>query len=552
MLKFPAGTKEGPRFSVLLLVASLVLSAGALADPQRSSYRPQLAPNDGFSSSPLLTVSEVYDGYTPVGLASGIGLYEGATRAIVYTSHALRPNDGYPYQLANGTTLEGSRVSRFLISRQSRGIEEAGLAYDTVYDRARTLVDDPRQISETGSSINGFERFTTALPLRTEDGFRNSLVLVGERKTVGGGGTWWALSPTERTLFAVPELGRGAWTGAAALAPVGAGFVALLLADDATGSPLYLWLGQHCYWRACNRADRAGLRIGQLYAFVPNNGEVTPADFNGTVNGLGAQMPGTFQPVTTFRADRAGQNGWDDLGYRDAGGIRNQAVGLGAFRFTRPQALSTNPAARTQVAFSSAGDGVPGSDDQWGDVYRVTVNLSAMAPGWPTWGFVGGELVLPASFPGTVRLLHDADSLEDPDTGIRNPDNLAWGEDGNIYVQEVKVGDDFGLSTGRETSVMELRPTDFQFFQVAEIDRTAIHPRRNVTDTNAGELGAWVSTGIVDVSAFFDLWPGEQPFMLNTQAVGTQGGDLGFPNSSSSLGAGGQTIIFSRTSRIEN
>ena len=135
----------------------------------------------------------------------------------------------------------------------------------------------------------------------------------------------------------------------------------------------------------------------------------------------------------------------DANGYFDDPELRRRAEELGAFMFSRPEDLHTNPRSGTQVAFASTGHGGQFPADDWGDVYLIDVSFREDA---------AAGLVAEAE----VRLFYDSD--ESADRGLRNPDNLVWSGDGSIYVQEDRATKlaRFGAESGREASVWALDP----------------------------------------------------------------------------------------------
>ena len=82
---------------------------------------------------PLFTVGETINGYTPPGQLDGIGAFlHGNDTVRVLVNHEMDSKDSYSYQLGNGTTLFGSRISFFDIDRTQRHIIKSGPAYQTV------------------------------------------------------------------------------------------------------------------------------------------------------------------------------------------------------------------------------------------------------------------------------------------------------------------------------------------------------------------------------------------------------------------------------------
>ncbi|HAC66313.1 MAG TPA: hypothetical protein DCF68_22955, partial [Cyanothece sp. UBA12306] len=108
---------------------------------------------------PLFTIGETIDqetpepedDYTPPGIPDGMGAFaldEDTVRLLV--NHELNAEDGYAYTLANGTELTGARVSYFDIDSETREIEEAGLAYDTIINRQGEVVDEASDLENMG------------------------------------------------------------------------------------------------------------------------------------------------------------------------------------------------------------------------------------------------------------------------------------------------------------------------------------------------------------------------------------------------------------------
>jgi hypothetical protein len=221
----------------------------------------------------------------------------------------------------------------------------------------------------------------------------------------------------------------------------------------------------------------------------------------------------------------AGQAGYDAFGYADVDTLQAEADALGCFSFSRPEDLTTNPLDGSQAAFASTGRGQLYPSDNWGIIYAVDVDFEAMT--------------------ALLVILHDADGLPIPDAGIRSPDNMEWAGDGKIYAQEdrsTSPGSLFGGTTGIEASVWQLDPVTRAFTRVAEIDRTVIAPS-DATDSGAGDIGNWESSGILDVTSLFDTRPGEQLFLCTVQAHGIRDGSIG---DNPLLDEGGQLLFLSK------
>ena len=105
-----------------------------------------------------------------------------------------------------------------------------------------------------------------------------------------------------------------------------------------------------------------------------------------------------------------------------------------------------------------------------------------------------------------LRILYDGDDqggrrFLHSDDGVRNPDNLVWARDGHIYIQEAmaKIEEPlFGSHSQEEASIWRLDPESEKVGRIAQFDRSA--GRTFGTDTSPTRIGAWESSGILDVS----------------------------------------------------
>lgn len=539
----------------------------------------------GYAVEPVFTIGETHDGYLPPGILDGLGAFplapasnDAAGAVRILANHELKAAAGYPYALANGTRLTGARVSYFDLDRATRRLLATGLAYDTIHDRRGQVVTHPSQVNELpadapGHDSYGLDRFCSAVGYRGgEYGFDAPIFFSHEETSAHSGhphgGTIWATDVTGRTLWALPELGRGAWENVTALATPTMGRpdgqIALLLGDDygskagedadgdgvedRHGAPLYLWLGDKV---PGSFIERNGLARGTLWVWVedPEDGrDRTPETFEGT----GATRAGRFVPIAARDPDRAGEPGYDALGYKNDVTLRQEALkaesegGKAAFAFSRPEDLHTDPADGSRVVLASTGRGEVFPADTWGTLYLLDLDWDADPDGRIT----GAS--------ATITILYDGDDagggrFPSPAEGLRNPDNLVWASDGYVYVQEDRAvpraltGTWGGPRGDLDASIWRLDPTapGGSPVRVAMMDRTALAPPGSI-DQDPGDLGDWESSGIIDVTGLFDTATGETLLMGTVQAHSLAGGVI----EAQDLVEGGQLFFLNDYGRI--
>jgi hypothetical protein len=514
-----------------IILALLAVTVPALA----SDYAPMMDGLHGWETTAAFTVGETVDDYIPVGILDGTYAYEWDEDTIrVFVNHELGDSVGYPYTLGNGTELTGARISYFDFDKETRELQDAGPAIETVYDRHGNVVTDPIQINEgdVGTS-NGFERFCSANGVQAGDyGFVDDIFFTNEETSAAyghpHGGSYWALNVHSGDLWALPALGRGTWESLTPLETGTEDLVALLLGDDFEASPLYLYIGHKNAIGDGSFLDRNGLAVGQLYAWKSIRGDASPEDFNGTHK----SSPGRFVPVEVRDPSMAGEPGYDDQGYLDDVALRALAVEeMGAFAFSRPEDLHTNPYDGTQAVMASTGRGSLFPSDNWGTVYLVDVRFNFQAR--------SGLALQPMA---KLTILHDADDYGD--YGVRSADNLVWGFDGFIYVQEDRSTSPsslFGAESGREASICQINPRTARFVRVAEMDRSAVAPAGS-TDGDPDDIGDWESSGVLDVTPYFETERGEVLLLAVVQAHSIRDGVI----ADYDLVQGGQIFFLSK------
>ena len=481
----------------------------------------QVSGLNGYTVDPLVTIGDDINEYIAPGIPDGMGaiaLNENTVR--LFVNHELSNTAGYAYTLESGAELTGARVSYFDIDTTTRTVVDAGLAYTTIYNRAGAIVDDA-----TDLEFKGINRFCSAQLIEANqfgegNGLANAIFFTGEET---GGGTEFALDVASGELWAVPWLGRAAWENVTELDTGTTDKVALLIGDDREAAPLLLYVGEKNAEGDGSFLDRNGLAQGKLYAWVPDSGVDSPEDEDTApdptgFNGTGNSQAGSWVELDYYRPDLSSADG--STGY-DAQGFATQAQQdslaydvAGAFQFSRPEDVATNPADGTQAVLSSTGRGERFPEDNWGTTYKIDVDFNES----------GDPLT------AQLDILYAGDDAGNgqfagPDFGLRSPDNLDWSADGNVYIQEDRSTyeiDPFGGVSGEEASIWKLDPDSGDLTRIAQINRTTGVPDGQ-TDTAIGDIGNWESSGIIDVSSLFGEDPGEL-FLFNTQAHSLQDG----------------------------
>ena len=504
--------------------------------------------------------------YQPVGALDGLGAYrldEGTVRVLV--NHELDGKAGYPYRLDNGTTLTGARISFLDIDRRTLRVLNSGIAYRSIRDRQGRIVETGLQVNEVSDTEQGLSRLCSSQLIgKGTFNFVETIYLTQEELSDPlshpYGGTVWALDVARRTLHAVPAMGRMAGENTTPLSGPHDS-VALLIGDDTipqtdkgeffgqkadrhtspdhlVTAPLWLYVGQKNASTVKKALppgvdpanamflNRNGLLVGQLYYFVAEHGVRTVAQFNGT----GSTLTGVWKKIEVLDKTKAGEKGYDPLGYKTGLTLRQEAKAGGAFQFSRPEDVSTHPSIGTRAVLASTGrDTVFPGHDAWGTIYQIDVDMKGMK--------------------ATLKILYDGDDagggrFSHPDAGIRSPDNLDWAEDGLIYIQEdnAKQRDPFfGSHSGQEASLWRLDPLTGEVQRIARIDRSVVLPEGS-TDGRPDVIGEWESSGILDVTHLFDSRGGERVLLATVQAHTIRDGMI----ATRKLVEGGQLILLRR------
>jgi len=485
--------------------------------------------------------------YTPPGVLDGLGAYELDRKTVrVFANHEILNNRGYSYDVsdgsANGTfSMMGGRISYFDIDKDSRHVVDSGLAYNTVYDATGAVATDlsfqpapfaPFFGGPPGTPLKGFSRFCSGSLFEAHEfdygkGLEDRIYLAGEEDGGGFssvGGAEWALDPETGSIWALPDLGRGAWENVTVLDTHDSDTVAILLGDDTSpfdfdgdgedeAAPLFLYVGEKD-----PRGDfpaRNGLRGGTLHVWVSNKGADSPFDFNTSGKLRGKWIPIDNSP--TGPPSKDGVTGFDQFGYPTQGTLWLRAKDVGAFGFSRPEDVATNPSDGREAVIASTGvDDYVGGADSFGTVYTIKTNFNNMR--------------------ADLKIVYDGDA--DPDRRLRSPDNLDWADDGKLYIQEDEAEEETldgevlfgeGAANANEAGIVRMNKNGKRVERIANINRgvtldaSLANPTRAV-DQDFGNAGEWESSGIVDVSKLFGEDAGTL-FLFDVEAHGIEDQD---------------------------
>ena len=208
-----------------LLSAKYATGTAIAAKPATTPCMLKATKESGFKINALMTTGDIINGYRPPGIMDGMGAWDwNATTVRLLTNHELPPQDGYPWQLDNGTELLGARVSWFDIDKTTRRITDAGSAIRKIRDRRGEVVTQPVQVHEhrNKESNKGLNNLCSAQGYTAGNfGFQDDIFFTHEE--VSGqedhphGGSVWAMEVRTGVLWALPELGRGSWENVTAI-----------------------------------------------------------------------------------------------------------------------------------------------------------------------------------------------------------------------------------------------------------------------------------------------------------------------------------------------
>lgn len=475
----------------------------------------------------LITVGEVCTGlpsssltYLPPGRFDGLGAYDNGDGTItVLVNHELGASDGYPINVAGlNANVSGARISRFVIAKDidgnaANGFQPRVLNGGLAYDEVRSV--DPN-FAKGGLTRLCSANLSEPFQFGGGKGFVDRLYFTGEES---GPGRFFALDTANTDLYHVAAFGRGGWESAVAVDTGSTNTVALMLFDDTSGTAnhLYLWVGT----KAPTSGDllrRNGIDTssGALYAWK--------AETINTQAGLNAVALNT---AVAGHWERLG-SGTEIAALPTAGALRSLAQAKGAMAFVRIEDGDVNPSTGKQVAFNTTG----GSG---ADLYGNTnlIELSA--------AFASDGSLRTTANTSSLKVIVDADRLTGVarQSGVRNPDNIAWGRNGKLYIQEdraVPGGTANGQFGSQEASIWEVDPLTGSAQRWAQIDRTAVPSAYGQSDSQPADIGNWEPSGLIEVSQLFGA-PAGTVFLTNVMAHSLTNGSIGGPTN---LVEGGQ------------
>ncbi|NWG36538.1 alkaline phosphatase PhoX [Nitrososphaera sp.] len=521
--------------SVFAVLAMLMPLSSALQNSAEAAGLPEMAQCDGpecESITEIHTIGQAIGDYVSVGVLDGLGAYElNKSTVRVFANHELGAGDGNSYQVDNGMggtfSLTGARVSYFDINKDTRQIVDSGVAYNRIYDANGNIAADASLLS---NDFPGFSRFCSANLFEPYEfggkrGIEDRIFMTNEED--GGsfnpvGGAFWAIDPETHSIWHVPDLGRGSWESSTQVDTGSSKLVAFILSDDTSpfdadgdgqdeAAPLYLYVGEKKP-DSSDFLERNGLRGGSLYVWVSDTGERTPLDFN-----TSGSLKGKWMKLDTSKGapSENGSTGYDEYGNPTQRNLWTQAEALGAFGFSRPEDVATNPRDGRQVVLASTGvdtyavNPAGNGADTFGTIYLIDTDVKKLT--------------------GKVTIAYDGDA--DPARQLRSPDNLDWADNGFVYVQEDKAEDDTltgevlfgaGAANPNEASIVKLDPKKGTITRIAEIDRSVVLDPTTAgapVDKIAADAGGWETSGIVDVSSLFGQKKGTL-FLFDVQAHG--------------------------------
>jgi len=515
--------------AVLALSAAVAgFSATAIAGDNHPGFKtaqpPMLTPvAPGSTVTPLITVGDTLaSGYRYESIPDGIAFRTKAAKKLdLYVNHETSQVP-FPYapsaptEATSQNDFDNAQLSHLELNPHTAGIlsGEYAITSDENYQRFCS--------NFLGDETNGFDK---PLLFTNEEGIdwvkRHGFAFPA---TIGAAdarqiGVVVAHDPTNGQTN--PIWGMGRLNHENSVAVPGYGHPVLLTGDDSfvnvpAQSQVYSYIADDSktVWR-----DE-----GDLWAFVSDTPGIN--DYDDIAPGSNPQITGHFVKVPKNIATGRKADGTDlmaaDVGYPpppNTGWQTFNGVGIDGpqwvlehwsdlndvFQFTRIEdmAYDRRPGMQNVVYMADSGRGTAGTPQQGrstnGRIWKMVLD-----PHHPT------QVT-------SLTILVDGDTkqVKDP-TAIHQPDNLESTVNGLLVTEDPGSSQQFNPGEANATTarLMHYRFSDGAITVAARVDQSADEGPTDVDAAPAGRLGAWESTGVVDVSSVF----GHDTFLINVQA----------------------------------
>ena len=509
-----------------LAATAAVLTAGAIAGDKegfKTAQPSMIIVPAGSSVTPLITVGDTLaNGYRYESIPDGISFRTKAAKKLdLYINHetSLVPfpyTPSAPTEANSQNDFDNSQLSHLEVDRDTGGIlgGELAIASDENYQRfcSNFLADE----------ANGFDKplvFTNeeGIDWVKREGFAFPATIgAADSRQIGA-----VVAYDPRNNQRRPIWGMGRLNHENSLAVTGYGHPVLLTGDDAfvnvpAQSQVYSYIAEDskAVWR-----DE-----GELWAFVSDTPGIN--DYDDIAPGSNPQLTGHFVKVPKNIATGRNADGTDvmstDVGYPPPPNTGWQTVnGVGidgpqwvlehwsdlndVFQFTRIEdmAYDKRPGMGNVVYMADSGRGTAGAPQ---------LGRSTNGRIW--------KMVLDKNDPTKVTsltILIDGDTVPVKSPGaVHQPDNLESTLNGLLITEDPGSSQQFNPG---ELNATTARLMHYSFATgllsvAARVDQSADEGPTDVDSAAAGKLGAWESTGIVDVSSVF----GADTFLINVQA----------------------------------
>ncbi|KAA8497545.1 hypothetical protein FVE85_5130 [Porphyridium purpureum] len=455
-------------------------------------------------------------GYAVTGILDGIGAVPQGDNVLLYVNSEIGAGLGFLMTMDSGASVRGSRVHKFVMDRVTRKVLDVELAYRTVY-----LEDG--SVMVPGSEFE-FNRFCSgAVVMAGQNGALDDMYITGEETSDGLAAI---IEVSTDSIYVAPMIGRAGYENLVSLEQFGTDKIVYAVGDDREGVAMRLFVGQKGQqapgpYNAPPFLVRNGFGYGVLLMWVADDGVRTPGEWLATGE---TTKQGKFVVVPNYNTATGSFLTMAEL---DA-----EADNVGAFRFSRPEDVSQDPADGTRFIMASTGRPSLFPEDSWGTLYTFDIDDASLQAA------LAGNVQSISEIVCSATIVYDGDEPANRDFGIRSPDNLDWSPTtGMVFVQEDRSVNEFCTISGEEASVWRFNPVSGATQRVMQINRNV--PAGQV-DSAPDDCANWESSGILDVTSLFATAPGEVLLVFDIQAHGirfpadtyVQGGQLCFASGS--------------------